>query len=161
MAGDFDDGADHPQPAGVQVDGVGAQAGGLTPAQARSAGHRDDAPIAMRNGGQQLVSERHTGDDLVVVVLFAPLRDPAVLARVVGNQPVAYRVAQHRGRASTTTRPPWLAPNRVPRALIQVGMARWSILASGQVSHLPLGAEGLGPEGWPPKMPSRCDRVAC
>src|SRR6476660_1707818 len=63
VPGHLDDGADPPQPAGVQVDGVGAQAGGLTPAQARSAGHRDDAPIAMRNGGQQLVSERHTGDD--------------------------------------------------------------------------------------------------
>jgi len=91
VAGDLDDSADHSEPTRIQVDRVGTQSGSLAPAQAGTAGDSDQATVPVGHGREQLVPEHVASDDLFVSVLLASLRDPDVLARVVGDQPIAHR----------------------------------------------------------------------
>lgn len=72
---------DHTQRPAVEVDRIGAQSGGLAPAQSAISGNRHDPAMPMWDRGQQPTAENGAFDDLLIGVAAAPLLDLDVLVR--------------------------------------------------------------------------------
>jgi hypothetical protein len=84
----FDDSADHPEAALIEIDRVNAEASYLSPPESSTACRGDDRAVSIGHDREQGGHQFLAGDDPLVGVVPAPWWQPDVLAGVEGQQAV-------------------------------------------------------------------------